>query len=92
MFYTNADKRQYMRMFFDGEDADFCIAVIRALRLEQKYKILLTARYVEHKSDKEIAKSLALSPDYINKQMNIALQESYEALKRTPYKAFRTTE
>ena len=91
MFFSNSDKRKYMRMFFDGEDEDFCITVIRALRLEQKYKLLLLARYVEHKSDKEIARQLSLSPDYVNKQMNVALQESYEALKRTPYKAFSTT-
>lgn len=91
MFYTDAHKRQYMRMFFDGEDEDFCRSVISALRLDNKYKIFLNYRYVEHKSDKEIARLLALSPDYVNKQMNIALKESYEALKRTPYKAFSTT-
>lgn len=92
MFYSNADKRQYMRMFFDGESEDFCRGVITALRLEQKYKEFLIYRYVEHKSDKQIAQILKLSPDYINKQMNLSLQESYEALKRTPYRAFCTTE
>lgn len=91
MFYSNADKRQYMRMFFDGEDSQFCREVITALRLENKYKNFLNYRYVEHKTDKEIARLLEISPDYVNKQMNLALQESYEALKRTPYKAFFCT-
>ena len=89
--YSDANKRQYMRMFFDGETEDFCREVIMALRLESKYKIFLIYRYVEHKSDKEIARMLNLSPDYVNKQMNVSLKESYEALKHTPYKAFSTT-
>lgn len=80
-----------MRMFFDGEDEEFCRCVITALRLDNKYKLFLIYRYVDHKSDKEIARLLELSPDYVNKQMNTSLKESYEALKRTPYKAFITT-
>jgi DNA-directed RNA polymerase specialized sigma24 family protein len=78
-------------MFFDGEDEDFCRSVISALRLDNKYKTFLNYRYVEHQSDKEIARRLNISPDYVNKQMNLSLKESYEALKRTPYKAFITT-
>lgn len=89
--YSDANKRQYMRMFFDGETEDFSREVITALRLDNKYKLFLIYRYVEHKSDKEIARILNLSPDYVNKQMNVSLKESYEALKRTPYKAFSTT-
>ena len=90
--YTDANKRQYMRMFFDGEDAEFCTTVISVLRIEKKYKILLRYRYVENLSDKEIAREMKLSPDYINKQINVALKVSYDALKHTPIRAFSTTE
>ena len=89
--YTDANKRQYMRMFFDGEDKEFCESVISVLRLDKRYKTLLLYRYAQNLSDKEIARKLNLSPDYINKQMNAALKESYDSLKRTPLRAFLAT-
>lgn len=89
--YTDKHKRQFMRMLFDDEAEQFCAELISILRLDKKYKTLLTSRYVEHKSDKEIARDLGLSPYYVNKQMNVALKESYEALKHIPNSAFETT-
>lgn len=82
--FTAKDKRQYMKMFFEGTSSEFCRAVIIKLRLSDWERNLLCSRYVEHKSDKEIANTIStipLSKDWINKEIAKTLELAYDSLK-----------
>lgn len=83
-FFTGKDKRQYMKMFFEGTSSEFCQMVIAKLRLSDWEKNLLWSRYVLHKSDKEIANTISeipLSKDWINKEIAKTLETAYDSLK-----------
>lgn len=82
--FSSKDKRQYMKMFFEGASSDFCEDVLLKLRLSDWELSLLFSRYVEHKSDKEIANTIAkvpLSKDWINKEIAKSLEKAYDSLK-----------
>lgn len=82
--FSCKDKRQYMKMFFEGAPSKFCEEVINKLHLSDWETKLLFSRYVEHKSDKEIARSISsvpLSKDYINKEIAKSLEQAYDSLK-----------
>lgn len=86
--YSDNSKKEYMRMFFDDQPADFCEYAINGMKLKEESRELLKLRYVDGKSDKMIAIFYRLSPDYINKQINKALIEAYDSLKHWQYNAF----
>lgn len=90
MTYSDNSKKEYMRMFFDNQPKDFCLYVIDGLKMNDESRNLLKLRYVENLSDKEIARKINLSHFYINKQINKALTEAYDALKHFQYNGFKT--
>lgn len=89
--YSDNKKKEYMRMFFDDQPADFCERVLNGLKLSSNNRDLLKHRYVDGKSDKLIARYYNLSPDHINKLINKALVEAYDSLKHFQYNVYKTT-
>lgn len=88
--FTDNQKREYMRMFFEGQPKEYYTAILKRMRLTQQSRAYLTYRYVFAQSDKQIARALSLSWFYVNKQINKALVESYDALKNLSYQDFET--
>lgn len=86
--YSDNQKKEYMRMFFDDQPVEFCEYVINGMKLKEESRKLLTYRYVDGKTDKMIAQYYGLHPDHINKQINKALIEAYDSLKHWQYNAF----
>lgn len=97
MTYSDNKKKEYMRMFFNDQPSDFCESVLNKLKLKDENKRLLKYRYVSHETDKMIAiiyekeLKITISPDRINKKINMALVEAYDALKHIEYNAFKAT-
>lgn len=89
--YSDNAKKEYMRMFFDDQPSEFCEYVINGLKLKDESQTLLKCRYVDGKSDKMIARYYQLSPDRINKKINQALINAYDALKYWQYNAYKST-
>lgn len=88
--FTDNQKREYMRMFFEGQPKEYYAAILKRMRLTQQARAYLLFRYVCGKSDKEVARDMGLSWFYVNKQINKALVESYDALKNLSYQDFET--
>ena len=89
--YSDNHKKEYMRMFFDDQPPEFCEYVINNLKLKEESKTLLKYRYVNHKTDKMIARDYKLSPDRVNKLINASLVRAYDALKHWQYNAYKAT-
>lgn len=89
--YSDNAKKEYMRMFFDDQPPEFCEHVINGLKLKDENQTLLKHRYVDGKTDKMIARYYELSPDRINKKINQALINAYDALKYWQYNAYKST-
>lgn len=95
--YSDNKKKEYMRMFFDEQPSLFCENELNFLKLKDENRRLLKYRYVHHQTDKMIAISyqkelnIKISPDRINKKINMALVEAYNALKHAEYNAFKAT-
>lgn len=89
--YSDNAKKEYMRMFFDDQPAEFCEYVIDGLKLKDVSQTLLKRRYVDGKTDKMIARYYGLSPDRVNKKINNALINAYDALKYWQYNAYKST-
>lgn len=82
--FSSKDKRQYMKMFFEGASSEFCFEAIKKFRLGDWETSLLISRYAQHKSDKEIANTISdvpLSKDWINKEIAKSLEKAYDSLK-----------
>lgn len=90
--FTDNQKKEYMRMFFTGQPVEYYKAIIRRMRLTESSRAYLLFRYVCGKSDKEVARDMRLSWFYVNKKVNQALIESYDALKNLTYKDFEDSE
>lgn len=89
--YSDNKKKEYMRMFFDDQPSEFCEYTINRLKLKEDNKAILLLRYVDKLPDKVIARKYNLSPDRINKRINMALVDAYDSLKHSQYNDFKAT-
>lgn len=90
--YSDKNKRDYMKMFFDDRPAEFCKFVIERLALNDFHSKLLIDRYVNLLSDKEIANNHnpKFHKDYVNKEIAKALVKAYDSLKTLQLSDFMT--